>query len=397
MRVLISGAGIGGLTAALCALHHGHEVVVLERAEALGEVGAGIQLPPNAMKVFRALGLTEALLDMSVRPDAIQTRMGVSGREIFHIPLATQSEARWGEPYLHIHRADYIRVLAQALHDRAPHALHLGAEVARFSQIDQAVMAHLTEGAAIEGDVLIGADGIHSNIRTQIFDTHEGQLTGQFTGNVAWRVLVPRDRLGRDAPPRTACAWMGRGRHAVTYHLRESELINFVGVVERDDWEEEGWTVPGSKAEAVADFENWHPMIAKLIAAADEDSFYRWGLFDHPPLPHWTQGRVALLGDAAHPMLPFLAQGAAMAVEDAWVLAASLKDNPTVDLQNYAKARQPRTANVQAASRANQDIFHRRTRLSQLMTYAPMWLAGRIMPNIVHRRMDWLYGHNVVT
>lgn len=391
MKVIISGAGVGGLTAALCFLQHGAEVAVFERAPALGEVGAGIQVPPNAMKVFQALGLDDALADIAFRPEALEARMGQSGLELFNIPVANAAIDRWGAPYLHIHRADYIAVLHEALRAKSPDALHLGAEIVGFQQTANAISAQLADGRHINGDVLIGSDGIHSPIRAAML----GDDKPVFTGNVAWRAVVPMEKLGNLAPRPTACVWMGPGKHCVTYRLRRGELANFVGVVERDDWTIESWNERGTKAEALADFDGWHPTITRILNGAEE--LYRWALFDRAPLAKWADGRVALMGDAAHPMLPFMAQGAAMAVEDAWTLAQqlALTENAPRALQNYQSLRLARASRVQALSRANAKTFHKRTRLNQLGTYGRMWLAGKLVPTAIHARQDWLYGHDV--
>ena len=391
MRAIISGAGIGGLTAALCFLHHGAEVTVLERAPELGEVGAGIQLPPNAMKVFQTLGFEDALVDIAFRPEALEARMGRSGLELFNIPVANAAIKRWGAPYLHIYRADYIALLHNALRAKRPDAVQLGTEIIGYEQTTNAIHAQLADGSHITGDVLIGSDGIHSRIRT----TMVGDDTPVFTGNVAWRAVVPTEKLGDLAPRPTACVWMGPGKHCVTYRLRRGALTNFVGVVERDDWTIESWSERGTKAEALADFDGWHPTITHILNEAEE--LYRWALFDRAPLSKWTDGRVALMGDAAHPMLPFMAQGAAMAVEDAWTLAQqlALTENAPRALQDYQALRQARASHVQALSRANAKTFHKRTRLSQLGTYGPLWLAGKIVPSSIHARQDWLYGHDV--
>ena len=222
-----------------------------------------------------------------------------------------------------------------------------------------------------------------------------GDDTPVFTGNVAWRAVVPMEKLGDLAPRPTACVWMGPGKHCVTYRLRRGALINFVGVVERDDWTIESWSERGTKAEALADFDGWHPTITRILNEAEE--LYRWALFDRAPLAKWADGRVALMGDAAHPMLPFMAQGAAMAVEDAWTLAQqlALTENAPRALQNYQSLRLARASRVQALSRANAKTFHKRTRLNQLGTYGPMWLAGKLVPTAIHARQDWLYGHDV--
>ena len=395
MKIIVSGAGIGGLTAALCFIQQGAEVTVLERAPKLGDVGAGIQVPPNAMKVFENLGLDNELAKIAFRPEAIEARMGRSGLGLFNIPLADAAIARWGAPYLHIHRADYIAVLETALRKQAPSAIQLGAELVSYSQNETGVTALLVDGTEVTGDVLIGADGIHSPIR----ETMLGPQAPVFTGNVAWRAVVPIDKLG-DLPPRpTACAWMGAGKHCVTYRLRRGELANLVAVVERDNWtaesRSESWVERGTHEEALADFQGWHPTITRILSEATE--LYRWALFDRAPLQTWIDGRVALLGDAAHPMLPFMAQGAAMAVEDGFVLANELAKANDVrqGLYAYQQKRLKRTAVVQAGSRANAKTFHRRSLATQLATYGPMWLAGKIAPTVIHARQDWLYGHDV--
>ena len=391
MRVIISGGGIGGLTAALACHHFGHDVTVLEQATELSEVGAGLQLSPNAVKVFQALGLESEIAKRAFRPEAIELRMGMSGLNLLRAPFREAAITRWGAPYYHIHRADLIHVLETALRSRSPNAITLGRKVSGYESSAHQATATLQDESFVTGDVLIGADGIHSAIRDQML----GPDKPVFTGNVAWRAVVPVKRLGNDIPNPTACAWMGRGKHAVTYLLRGGELANLVAVVERNDWTTESWTEKGSKEEALADFSGWHPTITRLITEADE--LYRWALFDRAPLKSWTEGRVALLGDAAHPMLPFMAQGAAMAIEDAWVLAAQLSgtNTPQTALKNYEKIRYNRATKVQAASSANAARFHQKTAIGRAVNYGPMWLAGRIAPNLLHSRQDWLYGHDV--
>jgi len=394
VKVLIAGGGIGGLTVALCCLHFGHEVTVFEQATTLGDVGAGIQLPPNAMKVFEALELTDIITESAFRPEAIEARMGESGRHVFKIPLAQQAIERWGSPYLHIHRADYIEALKKVLMKRAPQALRLSSTITDFRQHETGVTLKLQDGAEFSGDVLIGADGIKSTIREKLF----GPDKAKFTGNVAWRAVVPIERIETHMPNHTACVWMGRGRHAVTYRLRGGEFANFVGVVERDDWREEGWAEKGKIEDALRDFEGWYPTITQVIESIEPNSLFRWALFDRAPFSNWTEGHVTLLGDAAHPMLPFLAQGAAMAVEDSWILAQEISQSGrsiSKSLEAYQDLRFTRSRKVQTASKANMKTFHQRSRLGQLKTYGPMWLAGKIMPSIVHRRMDWLYGFDV--
>jgi len=387
-RILIIGAGIGGLTLAHACIQNGFEVQLFEKAKSLEPVGAGIQISPNAVKVLNALNLFTSVSQKAFYPEAIETRLGRSGRRIFSINLKDKAEVRWGAPYLHVHRADYISALCENL---PKGILRLGTEVTKIDQTNNGVSVVLSSGEKIEGDILIGADGIHSKVRDHIC----GEVDAEFTGNIAWRSVVPIKALGDNIPPPTACAWFGPGRHAVTYRLgANGELANFVGVVETEGWSEEGWSLRGEKPDALKDFRGWDPVITQLIEKSDE--LYKWALFDRPPLSEWHRGRVALMGDAAHPMLPFLAQGAAMAVEDAYVLSQALKSYELEKaLTLYRMARLPRTAKVQAASRANMKTFHVSGPLTQLSTYGPMWLGGRFLPSAVRSRLDWVYGYDV--
>jgi len=390
MKIAVAGGGIGGLSAALCLAQWGHEVIVVERAAEIHEVGAGIQLSPNAMKVFQKLGLDQALLSAGFQPAAAEFRFGKSGRQIFSAPLGAWAEQRWGAPYVHIHRADLIAILTRALAHAAPGALRLGTGAVRYAQSNASVALMLDAGEAVECDVIIGAEGIHSALRAQML----GPERPRFTGCVAWRATTPVEKLGDDAPPPTACVWAGEGAHCVTYRLRGGTLANWVGVVERSNWTKESWTEMGARAEALADFEGWHPVIRRIIENADVH--LRWALFDRAPLPRWTDGRVALLGDACHPMLPFMAQGAAMAIEDSWILARCLAKGITAPagLKAYEAARRPRTAKVQATSRANAGTFHARG--VARAAFGPMWLAGKVAPAFIQARLDEFYAYDAV-
>ena len=392
LHAIIVGAGIGGLTAALCLNQHGWDVTVLERAPALTEVGAGIQLSPNAMTVFRALGLEQALIDVGFLPEAIELRMGESGKRLLKAPLGTNSEKRWGGRYLHIHRADLIRILENTLNDRAPDSLQTGDAVISYAEDNDQVTATLASSKEIRGDILVGADGIHSVIHRQML----GDDAPRFTGNVAWRLTVPTDTLGKHAPPPTACAWMGKGRHAVTYRLRGGTVSNLVAVVERGDWQQESWFDEAPNAIALADFKDWHPTITTMLSQANK--LYRWALYDRAPLSNWVDGRVCLLGDAAHPMLPFVAQGAAMAIEDAWALASLVPQNKDLvtALSNYQSLRLPRTSKVQKEARNNAKLFHKQTLPEQIAAYGPMWLAGRVGPELAFLKQDRFYSYDIV-
>lgn len=392
MKAIIVGGGIGGLNAALCFHKFGWHVEILEQADQLEDIGAGIQISPNGMHVLRALGIDKQVADTGFRPVATQFRMGQSGRVIMTQDMGRRLDEKWGAPYLHIHRADLISAMAGALDDRCPGAVRMATTVTGYGQDEHKAWATLDDGTTVEGDIVIGADGIKSAIRTQML----GPEKPLFTGNVAWRAVVSVAKLGRNAPLPVASVWLGEGKHAVTYLLRGGTLANLVGVVERDDWQQESWTEKGTREQAIADFAGWHPTITTLLEQAEQH--YRWALFDRDPLDQWVDGRAVVIGDAAHPMLPFMAQGAVQAIEDGYVLARSLAEHDDNDsaLSHFFHARRDRTAAVQKAARRNMGIFHQRTAGGKLGTYGPMWLAGK-MPGqeAFDAQMEWLYGHDV--
>ncbi|MEM8753829.1 MAG: FAD-dependent monooxygenase [Pseudomonadota bacterium] len=391
MKAVVVGAGIGGLTAALALRRVGWEVELLERAEAVAEVGAGIQLSPNGTRVLSALGLGPAIEAVAYEPDRLEMRLGPSGFRVFSLPLGAEMRRRYGAPYLQVHRADLVDVLVAALAEAAPGAVRTGVAVTGYERGPKGAAA-LTAGGAVEGDAVIGADGLRSTIREAML----GAERPRFTGAVAWRAVVPREAAPADLPT-GACVWAGPARHAVTYPLRRGELVNFVGIVEESGWETESWTEPGAPEALAAEFEGWAAPLAGLIAAIKAP--FRWALHDRAPLPRWTDGPVALLGDACHPMLPSFAQGACQAVEDACALAGALgplEDVAGVDkaLARYAARRAPRTSRVQAAALGNLRLFHRRGRLAQALTYGPAFAAGLAAPAILRRRYDWVYAHD---
>jgi len=386
VRAILIGGGIGGLAAALALARRGVSVTVLERSPVLGEAGAGLQLGPNATRVLFGLGLREPLLARAFMPEAAEIRAASDQRLLLRTALGASAEDRWGAPYLQLHRAD----LQALLHEAALAAgcqVRLGAKVVGLEQDDVRVRVIVSDAGVIEADFAVGADGVRSGVRQRLF----GAEAPRFTGQVAWRGMVATDRLPPGAVPPVAGIWAGPGRHFVHYYVRGGEAVNFVGVVERD-WREESWTEPVDPRDLQADFAGWPAGVTAICAAATTP--FRWALFDRPPLPAWTRGRVTLLGDAAHPMLPFLAQGAAMAIEDAAVLAHRVAGTPDLPeaLRAYAQDRRPRTSRVQAASRFNARLFHLPMAVGRA-AFAAAGVVDRLNPGGTAARFDWLYGY----
>jgi salicylate hydroxylase len=352
LSVAVVGGGIGGLSAALSLLRAGFDVNVYERASALTEIGAGVQISPNASRVLHGLGLAEDLARSGVKPLAWHQRRWDDGRALLRTPLAEPLEATFGLPHYQMHRADLLSALAAALPaDR----VHLGHRLTGLVDRGDHVEAEFANGARTQADVLVGADGIHSPVRHILF----GPEHPRFSGCVAYRGLVPAERLRDLELEVTAQVWMGPGRHFVHYFVSNRRLVNFVAVVEQDSWTRESWTDRGEIADALAAFEGWHAQVRSIIEGVDET--FVWALFDRPPLERWSVGRVTLLGDACHAMLPFMAQGAAQAIEDGATLAPCLAGggaDVAESLRRYERLRAPRTSRLQAMSTENKTRFH---------------------------------------
>ncbi|MBH80415.1 MAG: monooxygenase [Gammaproteobacteria bacterium] len=384
-NILIAGGGIGGLTTALSLAARGMHVQVFEQAAAFAEVGAGIQLSPNCTRVLHQLGLREALEAYAYLPEATEIRVWNSGKRLARTILGQRALARYHYPYYHMHRADLMTVLIEAAQDNPRIRLHTGATVEGFIDHDSGVRVSTGE-QTVDGTALIGADGIHSTVRKLL----AGDDSPRFTGNVAWRLLVPTHALSPDMSVPNATVWWGPGKHFVHYNVRQGEWVNCVCVVEKSGWEVESWTEPGEHAELRADFAGWHPIVRALIEAADPTTCYKWALFDRPPLARWGLGRATLLGDACHPTLPFLAQGAAMAIEDGAVLAACLERADTnsipAALRRYAELRAPRAARIQSRSRRNARVFH--------LTGISAWARNLVTPVLAERTLHEVYRYD---
>lgn len=385
--ILIVGAGLGGLTAAAVLLERGHRVRVFEQAPSLGEIGAGIQISANASRVLHALGLEGELKAVAVTPRTFYFRLFASGDLLAEIPLGEAHERSYGASYYHLHRADLHAILAAKVRALDPSAVVLESAATRFIENRDSVTLELANGARASGDLLIGADGIKSAIRAQIL----GPSNATFTGYVSWRALVPTDRLPPNFMERVCTNWVGPAAHVITYLLRRGDLVNFVGLVEDDTWRDESWTVKAPWERLKADFAPWHPHVQTLIDNVNKDQCYRWAMYDRAPVRGWSTERVTLLGDAAHATLPFMAQGAAMALEDGVVLARALDAAPSIAaaLETYEATRFERTARVQLGSADLGKLYHLRTEQELRDAFAKR--------DIATERGKWLYSYDPFT
>jgi salicylate hydroxylase len=386
ISVAIIGGGIGGLAAALSLLRAGFDVHVYEQARTLSEVGAGVQISPNASRVLHRLGLAEALAKTGVKPLAWHQRRWDNGRTLLRTPLAEAMEAAFGSPHYAMHRADVMDTLTRAL---PAERLHVGHRFTALVDRGKHVEVEFENGTRISVEALVGADGIHSTVRRVVF----GPENPNFTGCIAYRGLVRADRLAHLDLEVTSQVWMGPGKHFVHYFVQSRRLVNFVAIIDQDTWTRESWTDRGKVSDALAAFQGWHSQVRAILEAVD-DTFI-WALFDRKPMARWSVGRVTLLGDACHAMLPFMAQGAAQAIEDGATLAGCLSQVGAEDvpgaLRRYEALRLPRASRVQALSSINKTRFHLPDGPAQQERDAEM-VSGTTDWSL--KAVAWLYGHD---
>jgi salicylate hydroxylase len=386
ISIAVIGGGIGGLAAALSLRRAGFDVHVYEQTRDVREVGAGIQISPNATRILHRLGLAGKLATMGVQPLAMRQRRWDDGRTLAQAALGQTLETACGAPYYQSHRADLLNALLDCF---PAERLHQGHRLTELIDHGNRVEAHFENGNTITADALVGADGIHSAVRRNLF----GAETPRFTGCVAYRGLVAADRLAHLKLPVEFQVWMGPGKHFVHYFVRGGDLVNFVALVDQDSWTRESWTDEADVADVLAAYEGWHPQVRSILEAVEET--FVWGLFDRPPMKQWSCGRVTLLGDACHPMLPFMAQGAAQAIEDGAVLAACLAKSGGGDiadaLRSYEALRLPRASRVQAASKENKTRFHLPDGPQQRERDA---LLGNASTDWFLKAIAWVYEHD---
>jgi salicylate hydroxylase len=383
--ILIAGGGIGGLAAAVGLAQKGFGSIVLEKASTLGEIGAGIQLGPNAFHAFDYLGVGDAARSMAVYIDALNLMDAVTGEEIATIPLDERFRTRFGNPYAVVHRGELHGVFLRACEESPLVALRTGAEVVDYEQEGATVTATLGSGETVTGSALIGADGLWSNVRKRVV----GDGPPRVSGHTTYRSVIPTEKMPEDLRWNAATLWAGPKCHIVHYPLSGWKLFNFV-VTYHNDAPEPVAGKPVTKEEVARGFEHIHPRPRQIIEQGQD--WKLWVLCDREPVSNWVDGRVAVLGDAAHPMLQYMAQGACMAMEDAVCLAHEMEAS-SGDVENalvsYCRKRGPRTARVQLQSRAiGEHVYHPAGAHAELRNL----IMRSKSPDEWYDAIQWIYG-----
>ena len=376
-QIGIVGAGVGGLAAATALALRGAQVQLFEQAPALGDVGAGVQIAPNGIAVLRALGVD---MGAASRSDGVTLRDGRTGRQVMAMDFSAAPHQIW-------HRADLIAALADAAH-RAGVQIKCGAKLARATQQHGGISLQFGGAGQRSFPLVVGADGLHSRLRALVLGPDAPAPA--FTGHVAWRALVPAQGLDH---PAQAQVHMGAGKHLVSYPVRGGQWINLVGVQARADWADEGWDIAGDPAQMRALYANFKGSVPKLLERVETARL--WGLFRHPIAAQWHVAGAVLLGDAAHPTLPFMAQGACMALEDGYVLADCLAQagGATAAFEMFRARRISRVRRIVDLAAANADIYHT-SGLLRAPKLAAMRFAGAVAPAAMRGRFDWIYSYD---
>lgn len=356
--IAIIGAGLGGMTAALALQRSGVPVRVYEQSSELGEIGAGITMGPNATKALNGLGLEAALAEAATQVRQQGVLHYLDGRVLVENDRGNEPLKKYGAHYYQLHRADLHKMLVDAARENDSDVVVLNAAFKSLTQTTDGIEAHFADGSSVHCKAVVGCDGIKSQVRAHLF----GDEAPRFTGRVAWRGLVPATTVPDFKLPLASAMFIAPDRSLGVYPIRNESVYNYVALCSTDAWAEEGWNVQSTPEEILEQFPGWYPPLLDLVRATPRDQCFKWGLFDRDPLDNWAAGKAVLLGDAAHAMLPYMGQGAAMAIEDGVVLARcfALESDSEAAIQRYMEARQERTALCQLESRAKGDRWEAR-------------------------------------
>jgi salicylate hydroxylase len=387
-RIAIVGGGIGGLAAALALEQRGVEAIVCEQSPALSEIGAGLNLTPNAIKALRALGVENGVNAIASGSEFLNIRSWKSGRYISRMRRGDFRQ-KFGAPNLSVHRADLLGVLSGALKSAD---IRVGTRCVGVEVRDRNAVARFADGGEVEADVVVGADGIHSVVRNSLF----GADVPRFTGCICWRGMAPASAVPPDINIQDGALWMGPHGHVVHYPVRRGELLNIVAHFDSDAWTEESWTRECDVSEPMSTYAGWNSELTRLYPCSER--WYKWALYDRDPLERWSRGRATLLGDSAHAMLPYLGQGAAMAIEDAYALAATIVRQPD-DLDGalaaYERIRAPRAKAAVLGSRARAKENHLPSRFAQIKRDLKFTLRERFGRDNTAFQVGWLYEYDI--
>lgn len=388
-KVAIVGGGIGGLAAALALHRRGIEFDVYEQGEQTTDIGGGLNLSPNALKALRMLGVEDEAIAIGFQDEHQRVRSWRSGAVLAEQSRKQGVRARYGAEFLTIHRADLQKILYQNLPQTK---VRPGMTCVEAGDAAKGAYAKFANGETVEADMVIGADGIHSAVRDSLF----GKQPPRFTGCVCWRGLVPAQAVANIPYMNELGVWWGPHGHVVHYRVRRGEFVNFVAHYDSEAWTEESWTRECSKDELIRTFAGWNDALLRLFDLSER--YYKWALYDRDPLSTWRKGNVALLGDSAHPMLPYLGQGAAMAIEDGCILArvidAGGDATPSAMLERYERLRGPRGARCQLASRERARENHLTSSAARLWRDVKLAIRSRFGADKSTLRADWVYEYD---
>ena len=391
-KAAIVGGGIGGLAAALALHRRGYEFDVYEQGDDITEIGGGLNLSPNALKALRTLGVEDASIATGFQDEWQRIHSWRSGTVLAQQSRKAGMREKYGAEFLNIHRADMQKVL----YDHVPPAqVHARKACVEAGSTADCAFLKFADGTSAEADFVVGADGIHSAVRDSVF----GKTPPRFTGCVCWRGMAPWDAVKHIPQMNELGAWWGPHGHVVHYRVRRGELVNFVAHYDSDAWTEESWTRESGKEELLQTFAGWNESLIELFNQSER--YYKWALYDREPLEAWSRDRVTLLGDAVHPMLPYLGQGAAMAIEDGCILARILDADTSGDvaqmLQLYEALRKPRGTRVQLASRERAKLYHTPSTAARLWRDMKLALRNRFGADKTPLQAQWVYEYDVGT